>query len=83
VSGSTAVTLSIMLSTARAGEPVFGSRIASIVATTSAAVKGEPSWNLTFGRSLNVKTRAAFSPLHSSASSGCGAMLRSSLVRPE
>ena len=67
---------------ALAAEPVAGSLWRASEKTTSSAVSGVPSWNLTSRRSLIVHTVALLSLSIASASSSCGARLASSRVRP-
>ena len=59
------------------GEGLFGTLAArSKVKTTSSAVKGEPSWNLTPGRSLNSHT-VSLIVFHAVARAGTGNCLSS------
>ena len=77
VSGSTISSRVICRVTSVNGEGLFGTLEArSKVKTTSSAVKGEPSWNFTFGRSLNSQT---VSPIvfQDVASPGIGSCLSS------
>ena len=58
-----------------ADEPLFGSASRLIVAATSSAVIGVPSWNLTPWRILNVHTDASSFGVQLSASRGWASSL--------
>ena len=73
VSGSTISSLVTCRVIRVKGEGLFGTLAArSKVKTTSSAVKGEPSWNVTPGRSLNSHTVSP-TGFHDSASAGTAA----------
>ena len=57
-------------STESAADPLAGSASRLKVAATSLAVIDWPSWNLTFGRSLNVHTSPFSFGFHESAREG-------------
>ncbi len=68
VSGSIFVTLSMELMTPFMSE--VGCRARSIEKTTSSALNSSPSWNFTFGRSLNSHTVGSLVTDQERASSG-------------
>ena len=77
VSGSTISSAVICRVTSVKGDGLFGTLAArSKVKTTSSAVKGEPSWNLTPGRSLNSHT-VSLSVFQETARPGIGSCLSS------
>jgi hypothetical protein len=77
VSGSTISSRVICRVTSVNGEGLFGTLAArSKVKTTSSAVKGEPSWNFTFGLSLNSHT-VSLIVFHETARPGIGSCLSS------